>query len=187
MATKHDGYQPVPSLNDDYLNRGYGNTGGGDHNDHATTLGHAIESSSQSQSVQRNPSSLGRYEDLEDDRGPTVQQLEGAGLHRTASSTSMLGHGGTVGVSKSNTLKKKSNVGVGGGLSRKGTLKRSNSRRSIHAGSIKGVAVTDDVGEFEENSVFYTPVPTVGSPTELLVNRFQGMYRRLPMWRKIWR
>jgi hypothetical protein len=31
-------------------------------------------------------------------------------------------------------------------------------------------------GQSEEmNSVFYCPVPTSGSPTELLANRFQGM------------
>lgn len=177
MATKHEGYLPVPPPNDDYLSRGYGSAGGIDHHDIATTLGHPIESSPLGQSVQRNPTGLGRREDLDDDRGSTVQQLEGAGLHRTASGASMLGHGGTGGMGKSNTLKKKSSVG--GGLSRKSSLKRSNSRRSIHAGSIKGVTVSDDVGEHEENSVFYTPVPTAGTPTELLVNRFQGAYRHL--------
>jgi hypothetical protein len=175
MATKHEGYQPMSPPNDDYLSRGYGSDH--IHNELATTPGHPIESSPLGQSVQRNMSSLGRREDMDDDRGSTVQQLEGAGLHRTASGASVSGHGGTGGVSKSNTLKKKSSVG--GGLSRKSSLKRSNSRRSIHAGSIKGVTVTDDMGGHEENSVFYTPVPTTGTPTELLVNRFQGAYNHL--------
>jgi len=182
MATKYEGYQPVPPTSDDYLSRGYGSAGINDPNDLATTLGHPIESSPLGQSVQRNPSVLGRHDDLDDDRGSTVQQLEGAGLHRTASGASMLGHGGTGGVSKSNTLKKKSSVG--GGLSRKSSLKRSHSKRSIHAGSIKGVTVTDDTGGYEENSVFYTPVPTSGTPTELLVNRFQGTYNHLPTWKE---
>jgi len=168
MATKHEGYLPVPPPSDEYLNRGYGSAGGSDPNDLATTPGHPIESSPLAQSVQRNPSGLGRHEDLDDDRGSTVQQLEGAGLHRTAS-----GAGGTGGVSKSNTLKKKSIVG--GGLSRKSSLKRSSSRRSIHAGSIKGVAIADEANGPDEDSVFHTPIPTTGTPTELLANRFQGV------------
>src|SRR5215469_15565276 len=184
MATKQEGYQPVPLPNDDYLSRGYGSAGGSDPNDLATTLGHPIDSSPLGQSMQRNLSSLGRHDDLDDDRGSTVQHVEGAGLHRTASGASMLGHGGTGGVGKSNTLKKK--ISVGGGLSRKSSLKRSNSRRSIHAGSIKGVTVADDVVGHEENSVFYTPVPTAGTPTELLVNRFQGAYSPSPTWRESW-
>jgi hypothetical protein len=103
-----------------------------------------------------------------DDTGPTVQQLEGAGLHRTASSSSKAG--GTV--SRTNTLTKKNT------LSRKSSLKRSGSRKSLAAGSIKGVQIDDPkraVGD-EYNSVFYCPVPTTGSPTEILANRFQGVY-----------
>ena len=104
-----------------------------------------------------------------EDAGPTVQQLEGAGLHRTASSSSKAG---AANVSRTNTLTKKNT------LSRKSSLKRSGSRKSLAAGSIKGVQIDDPkraVGD-EYNSAFYCPVPTTGSPTEILANRFQGAF-----------
>jgi hypothetical protein len=106
-------------------------------------------------------------DDLDNDSvGPSIQQLEGAGLHRTASSSSRPG-----GVSRSNTLKKQTSV------SRKSSLKRSGSRKSLAAGSIKGVQIDDKnyaPGD-EYNSAFYCPVPTTGAPTEILANRFQSM------------
>jgi hypothetical protein len=104
-------------------------------------------------------------DDLGNDVGPTVQQLEGAGLHRTASSSSRPG-----GVSRSNTLQKRSS------LTKRSSLKRSSSRKSLTAGSLKGVQIDDPkhaLGD-EYNSAFYCPVPTSGSPTEILANRFQG-------------
>ena len=46
------------------------------------------------------------------------------------------------------------------------------------AGSIKGVGYAGDVPEGDEyNNALYTPIPTHGSPTEALANRFQGVYR----------
>jgi len=48
----------------------------------------------------------------------------------------------------------------------------------MHAGSIRGVTIDDqERGYDREDSVFYTPVPTKGSPTEVLAERFQ-------IWRK---
>jgi len=168
-SAKHD-YAPVPPPNDALLSRGYG--GGSDMSDLANTPAHPIDSSPLSQSVQRQSMVLGRFDDLSDDRGSTVQQLEGAGLHRTASSASTPGYGASQAPSRSNTLKKKGSVG--GGLARRGSLKRTNSRRSVHAGSIGGVALADEAKMSDENSVFFTPVPTTGTPTEILANRFQG-------------
>lgn len=70
------------------------------------------------------------------------------------------------------TLKKKPSLG------RKGSLKRSGSRRSLRAGSVRSLNlgekekyVTDDA-----NSAFYVPIPTSGNPTDELANRFQGTY-----------
>jgi hypothetical protein len=98
-----------------------------------------------------------------DERGMSTQQLEGAGLHRTASyGSSKAG----ASISRSNTLKKQKS------LSRKTPLKRSGSRKSLAAGSIKGVTG----GNEEYNSVFHTPIPTTGTPTEILANRFQGSW-----------
>ncbi|KAI9729088.1 MAG: hypothetical protein M1828_000173 [Chrysothrix sp. TS-e1954] len=65
--------------------------------------------------------------------------------------------------SKGGTLKKK------GSLRKRDSLRRSNSKRSVTAGSIKGTMEDDE----EYNSVYHTPVPTSGNPTDVLANRFQ--------------
>lgn len=45
------------------------------------------------------------------------------------------------------------------------------SRRNLQMGNVRG---TDEIGEdVDYNSVFFTPVPTTGNPTEVLANRFQ--------------
>lgn len=63
-------------------------------------------------------------------------------------------------VTRSNTLKKRTSV------SRRSSLKRSDSRKSLR---------TSAPVDVEYNSAFYTPVPTQGAPTDLLAERFQGM------------
>ena len=64
---------------------------------------------------------------------------------------------------RQNTLKKKDSV------SRKASVQRSGSEKP-------GLGYIHDVeGQLENrNSVFYTPVPTQGNPTEALANRFMG-------------
>lgn len=52
----------------------------------------------------------------------------------------------------------------------------SGSPRSARAGSIAGVGFDRRV-TVEHNDVFYMPIPTDGSPTELLATRFQGILR----------
>ncbi|KAL9119489.1 MAG: hypothetical protein Q9187_003953 [Circinaria calcarea] len=98
----------------------------------------------------------------------------GAGVHR-ADSTISQSH--TLTPSRGGTLKKK------GTLKKSGSVKRSSSRRSLRAGSVKSLGTGDkedhaDSWDDEMNSAFYTPVPTTGSPTEILANRFQA-------WRKV--
>ncbi|KAG5759215.1 hypothetical protein H9Q72_012658, partial [Fusarium xylarioides] len=73
---------------------------------------------------------------------------------------------------RQNTLKKKSSV------RRNGSLKRSSSRRSMRAGSVKSLALQSSSDHDEAHSAFYCPVPTSGNPTETLSNRFQN-------WRKV--
>jgi hypothetical protein len=157
-----EAYNSIPSPNSALANKGYGTSSGADF---APTAGNAIPTSPLAQSFQQNPNTFSstRYEDMDDeDRGSSLQQLEGAGLQRTASMTSKSGM-----PSRSNTLKKQKS------LTRKTSLKRSGSRKSLQAGNIKGVSSDERVQDY--NNVFYTPVPTTGAPTEVLANRFQGM------------
>ncbi|KAK6952666.1 hypothetical protein Daesc_004957 [Daldinia eschscholtzii] len=77
-----------------------------------------------------------------------------------------------ISLSRGNTLKKK------GSLRRSGSLKRSSSRRSMKAGSVRSLALQSSHDSDEIHSAFYCPVPTSGSPTEILAERFQS-------WRKI--
>ncbi|RMZ91870.1 hypothetical protein DV736_g912, partial [Chaetothyriales sp. CBS 134916] len=76
---------------------------------------------------------------------------------------------------RSGTLKKKAS------LKRTASLGKVPSRRSSFAGSVRSM----QQGEREKyddrvdsNSAFFTPIPTAGSPTELLADRFQA-------WRKV--
>jgi hypothetical protein len=80
------------------------------------------------------------------------------------------------------SLRRSPSAGSAGGPSRGNTLKRgksasrgsSGSPRSARAGSIPDVAF-DKRNAVDQNDVFYMPIPTNGSPTELLATRFQGM------------
>ena len=89
----------------------------------------------------------------------------GATMRRSASSASTKVD--NTGVSRGGTLRKRQS------LKKSGSLMRRGSRRSLRAGSIKGMR--DDEDSF--NSVFHTPIPTSGNPTDVLANRFQGAYR----------
>ncbi|KAJ4384624.1 phosphatidylinositol 4,5-bisphosphate-binding protein [Didymella sp. IMI 355093] len=156
----------VPSIDDpSHLSRGYGdnshlNVGV---NDFATGDGQQER--------------LGRFEEDFDARTRGTSVLDGDEVPQRsasrASSTlrdSTLNQGSTP--SRSGTLKKKVS------MKRSGSLKRSGSRKSLHAGSIRGVTIDDqEHGYDREDSVFYTPVPTKGSPTDVLADRFQT-------WRK---
>lgn len=75
--------------------------------------------------------------------------------------------------SRSGTLRKKAS------LSKKGSLRRSGSRRSLRAGSVRSLSLGDREkyhvdGSEDVNSAFAVPIPTHGSPTEALADRFQG-------------
>jgi hypothetical protein len=72
--------------------------------------------------------------------------------------------------SRGGTLRKKAS------LSRKGSLKRSGSRKSLRAGSVRSLNLgeKEKYGGEDTNSAFYVPIPTSGSPTDVLANRFQG-------------
>lgn len=93
--------------------------------------------------------------------GPTMQR-----------SNSGLSQGEVMLPSRGGTLKKKAS------LRRGNSLKRSGSRRSSRAGSVRSLALEPDGDEM--HSAFYSPIPTTGNPTEILANRFSGMQKLCP-------
>lgn len=143
-------YSSVPQLNEAHQSKGYGIA----NSDFAQ--GNPTMSSPLGQSAQ------GGFTD-----GESYGSPEG-GLNRSASRASQTSTAvGGGGVSRNNTLKKRSSV------RRTTSLKRSGSKKSLKAGSLKGFG--GGVGDSEDfHSAFFTPVPTSGSPTEVLANRFQA-------------
>ena len=148
-------YGSVPNPTDGHLGKGYGNAGTGI-----------------SDFAQGNPNNTSPLAQTTGAAAPLDSSVTGSaegnygnhGLDRATSSASTAVP--ATAPSRSNTLKKKSSV------KRMGSLKRSGSKRSVAAGSIKGVS--GRAGEEDFNSVYYTPVPTNTSPTEVLANRFQA-------------
>jgi hypothetical protein len=161
-VTDSASYDPVPSIDDpSHINRGYGNSANVDIgvDDFAGT----------SSGAQHDRSRLGRFEEDFDARTRGSSVIDGDMPLRSSSRSSTLNQG--TAPSRSGTLKKK------GSVKRTGSMKRSGSRKSMHVGSIRGVTIDDqERGYDREDSVFYTPVPTKGSPTEILAERFQSMW-----------
>ncbi|POS88339.1 hypothetical protein EPUL_000007 [Erysiphe pulchra] len=58
-------------------------------------------------------------------------------------------------------------------------IKKSPSRRSSRAGSVHSLVHQGGDGIDEKDSIFFSPIPTNGNPTELLVTRFQSWRRVL--------
>ena len=88
-------------------------------------------------------------------------------------SVSTMSQSNTLTPSRGGTLKKKQS------LRRAGSINRRNSRKSLGPGSASGLEQGDrekhaDAQDDETYSAFYTPVPTTGSPTDILADRFQG-------------
>ncbi|KAH8726611.1 hypothetical protein GQ44DRAFT_705224 [Phaeosphaeriaceae sp. PMI808] len=167
MATHPASYHPVPNIDDpSHLSKGYGSSS------HLNVGVNDFANGDYSASAPGER--RGRFEENFDVRTRGSSVLDGDIPQRSASrasrASSTLNQGATP--SRSGTLKKK------GSVKRGASLKRSGSRRSMHAGSIRGVTIDDqERGYDREDSVFYTPVPTKGAPTDLLADRFQT-------WRK---
>ena len=110
-------------------------------------------------------------EEPEESQRPGSSGVEGGAAPDLIRSESQMSQSQTQVQSRGGTLKKKAS------MKRIGSFKRSNSKRSSHAGSVKSMTLgeKEKYGDNEEmKSVFYTPIPTSGNPTELLSNRFQG-------------
>ncbi|PSR75059.1 hypothetical protein BD289DRAFT_487268 [Coniella lustricola] len=130
----------------------------------ASQRGSSIIHGPNSQHIANNMSSIQRSNSFS---GSTRSGAGGAG-----GDGSFMDGSHSIQVSRSNTLKKKSS------LRRGGSLKKSNSRRSMKAGSVRSLALQSTNDEDEMHSAFYCPVPTTGNPTEALADRFQA-------WRKV--
>jgi hypothetical protein len=165
----------IPHPSQQQLERGYGASSTARSNivpasvvtDFGATPGHPVDASPLSQpATQQN----GRFNEEWDasQRGSSI--IDGP-MQR---SNSVMSQGDTLIPSRGGTLKKKAS------LRRAGSLKRSSSRRSSRAGSVRSLAFQTPADIDEMHSVFFSPVPTSGNPTEILANRFQGIYIMCP-------
>lgn len=162
----------VPSPSQAQLDRGYGPASlSRSHvvpNSVATDFGAAPanpqEISPLSQSVAQQNSGKFNEEWEASVRGSSI--IDGNNMQR---SSSVMSQGDTLIPSRGGTLKKKAS------MRRTGSLKRSSSRRSSRAGSVRSLALQPGQDIDEMHSAFFSPVPTTGNPTEILANRFQGM------------
>jgi len=164
-------YGHVPTPNDTHFDRGYGNGNSGV-SDFATGNPSATMTSPLGQSMGQQSFAGQFHEDFDASRpNSAVDPQHAAGINRSASSASTaVAHGQQGLPSRNNTLKKKSSMRRTTGAT--GSIKRSSSRRSVAAGSIRSVAGGNETEDF--HSAFHTPVPTQGSPTDVLANRFQS-------------
>lgn len=132
---------------------------------YAGSTGHGSAGFEHGTGAPRPTSALSQNDDLHDESRLTAPDRSST-LQR---SNSQMSQSATGGVSRGGTLKKKASL-------RGTSLKRSSSRKSSYAGSVRSMKLGEkEKYESEEsNSAFYCPVPTSGNPTELLATRFQG-------------
>ena len=128
-----------------------------------------------SQSVQQ-----GKADDLHDGVDPFrrfATPAHDAASPDTHGESSNLSQSQTLTPSRGGTLKKRQSLRKKNSVKRSmsGRLSRTNSMKSL-VGSEKEAYSGEHASEL--NNVFFTPVPTSGSPTEMLANRFQS-------WRKV--
>ncbi|KAM4057965.1 phosphatidylinositol 4,5-bisphosphate-binding protein SLM1 [Hirsutella rhossiliensis] len=105
--------------------------------------------------------------------GPATASRPAADMQRSNSIHSYsAGDDQQLALARGNTLKKKAS------MRRTGSMRRSSSRRSNRAGSVRSLALQSSSDPDDASSAFYCPVPTSGTPTDVLAGRFQT-------WRKI--
>jgi hypothetical protein len=183
QTPSHDDYSAIPvPIDTVYLNGADGIVGSGSRRnsytainsfgppDYGATRGALVDPSPLAHPARFHE----EFEDSHDQRGSSA--LDGVsrdGLQRSESQS--LQHGLTA--PRSGMLRKKPS------LSRKGGIMRSNSRRSLRAGSVRSLNLGEKerYGSEDTNSAFYVPVPTSGSPTDVLAYRFQGPFYSSPL------
>ncbi|GAB7352181.1 hypothetical protein MBLNU459_g2660t3 [Dothideomycetes sp. NU459] len=170
-------YGSVPPPNDAHLSHGYGSADASQTNVAGTAptgvsdfaRDHPAGASPLAQSYSQGAAALPSDDYADAQRDISASAADGlAGRNRATSdaSTAVFRDGALP--SRGGTLKKKASV------SRKSSLKRSGSRKSLAAGSIKGVGFANTLDGGDYNSALFTPIPTTGSPTEILADRFQA-------------
>lgn len=165
----------VPPPSQAYLERGYGPASlsrshlalNSAATDFGATPGNPQEVSPLSQSAAQQNAGKFNEEWEASVRGSSI--IDGNTMQR---SNSVVSQGDTLIPSRGGTLKKKAS------MRRTGSLKRTSSRRSSRAGSVRSLALQPGQDVDEMHSAFFSPVPTTGNPTEILANRFQGMQCR---------
>ena len=172
MSCPQSTYNSVPEPTDEQSARGYGsstNVGAADfkqgHPDETSPLGQSINQSGgafhEDLGESHHESSTigeGQHESSTIGEAPPPISRKNSNASTTAVSSSVPG--------RSNTLKKRDSV-----KRMSSVIKRSGSKRSVTAGSVADHPRVDSSKEY--NSPFTTPIPTTGSPTEVLANRFQ--------------
>ena len=158
--------------NPEHLKRGYGAAAAGPDSKEevplTATAGHPLQSSPLSQSVEADPA---LHEHVE--TGPNVSSAQNGNAMPLLRGNMPVSTANLAAPSRGGTLKKKNS------MSRKDSIKRADSKRSARDEPVKIRIIDHDeklvVGDEDNtNSVYYTPVPTSGVPTEALANRFQG-------------
>ncbi|EED17660.1 PH domain protein [Talaromyces stipitatus ATCC 10500] len=172
----HEGYSNIPFPHDaSQLSRGYGMSA---ESRPTSYIANSIVPSDFAVAQETHPTQSAypsRFNEEIDmsQRGSPIMMDGAGGVNNLQRSESQMSHN-SIAPSRSGTLKKKAS------LSRKGSLKRSSSRRSLRAGSVRSLNLgeREKYGSDDPNSAFYVPIPTTGSPTDELANRFQA-------WRKV--
>jgi hypothetical protein len=165
---------PIPSQQQ--FERGYGNTSAARSQQNLTigtsTTEFGSNPANQSPLDQASSNAARNYGKFNEewDASQRGSSIADGGIHRSASAMS---HGDTLIPSRGGTLKKKAS------LKRGVSLKRNGSRRSSRAGSVRSLALQPEPHD-EMHSAFFSPVPTMGNPTEILANRFSGRYPIIP-------
>ena len=158
-----DTYSPIPQSTDPiFLKKGYGRRSSSRPNSWA------IGSSNYNVAdPSTNPHNGRFHEELDSGSQRSSLNLDGSVAASVRRSFSGISRTSSVAPSGSTTLKKK------------GSIRRSGSRKSMRPGSVRSLKLSDkEKYRFDTddiNSAFYVPIPTSGNPTETLANRFQGI------------
>jgi hypothetical protein len=164
MSRPVSNYGSVPTPSDAQFGRGYGSNGSTGVADFGQ--GNPNPVSPLSQSLNNNNPGSYQEEFGSSRRNSSVVDQDGSARLARANSTSSTAVPSSA-PARSNTLKKRNSI-----RRTSSTLKRSSSKRSLKAGSLAGFGGVDSDKDF--NSAFSTPIPTQGTPTEILANRFQA-------------